>query len=883
MNIISKDDSVVKFLENGNWFDPTYYGNRYKDVGAYPLGLACHFINHGVTEGRVPKEASLIPTLRRAYTEFVKVGVPLPSREDSNVQFFHWMIANEQVLSSLDTVFNTAGGRDDNLLRAFAETRYAQESRNKLVAIHTRLQGLSAFIALITVYTQQEQAQSALDEILDAISQAAERNYLLARDSGEFDEKFYLTTYADVRNAGVDPLRHYLQHGYLEGRDPSGKFSTVFYLSNNHDVKASGQHPFLHYIIFGKKEGRTGRPARIVLPNRTETRGNRHSAQLVGALYEIANGLSRYDAVSFDFFDTLVERRVPDPHIVFSSMQQHDFIRARTDAFRTLRVQAENIARSKGKIEITISDIYHELSRISSFSEDDIEHLISLEQEYELATLSARHLGIELLAQARARGMKIVIASDFYIGEHFLRRVMEKSGISAEQLLIIVSCDHQCTKHDGSMFELIKEKLGLPATSILHIGDNEHSDYRMPLARGFSAACLPPTKKAALARNAIEFYAQPPDASENINIYSSLALDRHINEVVAAPEVEAAEFGYKILGPVVLAYCQFLKHLATSQNADNLLFLSRDTRVIYDAFATLQGNDDVRLGCEYVLVSRQAVFGASVKDVNAIHDVVNRDYAKLSFLDMLRERFLFDDPDIESLLLDHPWLPETEYFDVKGPPSLTKEKFTKIAIDIFDAIKSVSGRRHKAYRTYLSQVLGSTKNSLLVDIGYRGTTQVAFSRLFGLSMNAGYFMTWPEIDKVSECGLGAWALAPAGSKLQHDMTKFVSMLELVFSDPNTPTLRCFAERGGVSNPVFGSNDLSVEQAAYLTEAHRHAISFCKDTWTSMELLSLTAAERYDVCAPLLRFFNNPPHHFTLTFRNAVFEDKFGGASHQLMA
>lgn len=74
-----------------------------------------------------------------------------------------------------------------------------------------------------------------------------------------FDEEFYLTTYPDVAAAGVDPVRHYLEAGWQERRDPSLLFSTRFYMDNNPDVVAAGVNPFYHYIAAGKAEGRHGK------------------------------------------------------------------------------------------------------------------------------------------------------------------------------------------------------------------------------------------------------------------------------------------------------------------------------------------------------------------------------------------------------------------------------------------------------------------------------------------------------------------------------------------------------------------------------------------------------------------------------------------------
>ena len=42
-----------------------------------------------------------------------------------------------------------------------------------------------------------------------------------------FDAEFYRTEYPDVASGGMDPLLHYLDHGWREGRDPSAVFSTL--------------------------------------------------------------------------------------------------------------------------------------------------------------------------------------------------------------------------------------------------------------------------------------------------------------------------------------------------------------------------------------------------------------------------------------------------------------------------------------------------------------------------------------------------------------------------------------------------------------------------------------------------------------------------------
>ena len=57
-----------------------------------------------------------------------------------------------------------------------------------------------------------------------------------------------------------DPLiavRHYMSDGWKEGRDPSLNFSVAGYLSAYPDVKEAGIEPLSHYLAFGRSEGRS--------------------------------------------------------------------------------------------------------------------------------------------------------------------------------------------------------------------------------------------------------------------------------------------------------------------------------------------------------------------------------------------------------------------------------------------------------------------------------------------------------------------------------------------------------------------------------------------------------------------------------------------------
>ena len=78
-----------------------------------------------------------------------------------------------------------------------------------------------------------------------------------------FDADFYLTAYADVAQAGVDPFGHFMDVGWIEGRRPNAWFSVGDYLAANPDLDPAA-NPFEHYLRHGRAEGRPLRKAMAV-------------------------------------------------------------------------------------------------------------------------------------------------------------------------------------------------------------------------------------------------------------------------------------------------------------------------------------------------------------------------------------------------------------------------------------------------------------------------------------------------------------------------------------------------------------------------------------------------------------------------------------------
>jgi Galactosyltransferase/Protein-L-isoaspartate(D-aspartate) O-methyltransferase (PCMT) len=99
-----------------------------------------------------------------------------------------------------------------------------------------------------------------------------EQNYLTSKEKDEevnlltssqyFDAGWYLTTYPDVNAAGINPIRHYLEFGATEGRNPSAIFDAQWYRQHNPDVGST--NPLLHFLRIGYKRGSEPHPLGIL-------------------------------------------------------------------------------------------------------------------------------------------------------------------------------------------------------------------------------------------------------------------------------------------------------------------------------------------------------------------------------------------------------------------------------------------------------------------------------------------------------------------------------------------------------------------------------------------------------------------------------------------
>ncbi|MEZ5444417.1 MAG: HAD family hydrolase [Gammaproteobacteria bacterium] len=134
---------------------------------------------------------------------------------------------------------------------------------------------------------------------------------------------------------------------------------------------------------------------------------------------------------------------------------------------------------------MTLSQIYGHL--IPGASQGDIEALVTEELALEKRICFAFRPVLDLIAQARSRGMKVIVVSDTYFNETQLADLIASTvgAPDASSLFDALYCSSRYgrAKHDG-LFDDVIDALAVPADQVLHIGDNPAADLQGANDRG---------------------------------------------------------------------------------------------------------------------------------------------------------------------------------------------------------------------------------------------------------------------------------------------------------------------------------------------------------------------------------------------------------------
>jgi len=383
---------------------------------------------------------------------------------------------------------------------------------------------------------------------------------------------------------------------------------------------------------------------------------------------DLKNKLNDVDCVSFDVFDTAILRPFMDPKDLF------DYIGEMNDIsdFRKKRVTAEKDCRKSRKREITLDEIY-------SCLDEDLLFMKEKEIATEIRLSLANPEIMKIYRNVLQSGKRIVFISDMYLPAGVLDSMLRKNGY--DDYTLYVSSEYDLCKYDGSMYQYVLKDLDIEAKRLLHIGDNLHSDLKIPQRMGIKAIryILPREQYFSSHHREHRCYRR------NRSLGSSVIIAMDMLKWLKKEHEEDYWYnvGYRFGGPVSSFFVNNMMSVMT-ESTDMIFFISRDGYNLERIYKILCSDP---IEERYVYSSRffSVIFGNIIDDSS---------YARIIF-----DHFQ-DDSNIVALC------PEKDSSNNKYIKAFNENK------DIF--IPLLNEEREKFIR-YVRRMAGDASNILVVD------------------------------------------------------------------------------------------------------------------------------------------------------------------------
>ncbi|GAA6188317.1 HAD family hydrolase [Litorivita sp. NS0012-18] len=219
---------------------------------------------------------------------------------------------------------------------------------------------------------------------------------------------------------------------------------------------------------------------------------------------DLAQIAAPYRMVSFDLFDTLVWRKIALEDVHRKTAEFADTALTGDDgplprglllhargAHQEAVKRAGMASKTAYRNEVDLAEVF--ASALAPYIGDArararaVEALIAYEIETERRALVVDPAMRDFARALRAQGKTVILVSDMYFCEAWLRRLLADLDLLDLFDHIFVSASVGVTKHSGLLFDHVDETLGSRDWPRLHLGDNWTNDVAQPRAHGWDA------------------------------------------------------------------------------------------------------------------------------------------------------------------------------------------------------------------------------------------------------------------------------------------------------------------------------------------------------------------------------------------------------------
>ena len=506
---------------------------------------------------------------------------------------------------------------------------------------------------------------------------------------------------------------------------------------------------------------------------------------------DVLNAHPGVTVLTVDFFDTMVSRAVAQPTHAFAVMEK-SLVQAhgsRWTGFALERVLAEHRARaiaaqSDVLRDITIEEIVAELARAMSFSIADQSLVIEMEKDTEISLAQAVPAGAAIVAEAKARGLRVLIVSDNYMPSAHLVKMAHAAGfdwVMAED--VMVSCEHGGLKHNGELWKKVLEYVGIPAEQILHIGDDQEADQKQPSKLGIATHI-----DTRMRHSHRDMHNTCPEVLPFSRIEAAQR-----DAMYESGWDTAVALGDGLVGMVVTAQVADVMNVVKQRNVAGIHFAARDGWLAHQVWNKLRENGHDVPSASYTAFSRSVIWRASLSQLTT--ENVGRFIGEDEVLTIARlERRV-------GCSLSSLYRPD-ESIDAQSARAVLLENDTKV-------IAASQQLRTRVLGYFEKQGLLKPGHHIVVDLGWTGSTIADMADLIAEATNGAttiearltgmYWDATPNRMRVSMHGYAMTEFESLDNNLR--LLGVIKLLEALVTAPHGSVVD-FADASQNYQPLF---------------------------------------------------------------------------------
>ena len=614
------------------------------------------------------------------------------------------------------------------------------------------------------------------------------------------------------------------------------------------------------------------------------TKINTEFHQTYNDIKELKEEIDKHDTISFDIFDTLIERKIENPSDIYLYLSSTiKKLYPEINNFIEKRKESKKIALEYGLNtfeEVTLENRYIAMGKFYDIPYEKVMAIYQEELNLEYKFCKPRFIGLEALKYAQEKNKRIILTSDTFFDRTTIINLLDQCNIKNYDKLYL-SSEIGYLKHTGNIYPILLEKESKYSKNILHIGDNYNSDILNSGKYNISSFYIP--SKNEIFSKTTHYDRLLKNYGNNIcnSAIKGLISSNYTKEILKNEPgfINGSQFnfGYNITGPMFFGFTQWLIQEVKKSKIKDIYFLARDGDILKKTYDILTQNDYEAPKSHYLLASRRSTRVASISNNDDIINLLNTNFTPMSLNELAKNRFGINLENIKTETFEkHGFKSATDIADMNTNSNNVINIFCDP--DVFNIIKdNANMEKSELLKYYKTMGLTNLRNGseiCFVDIGHAGSIQKSICEIINIKDTLGlYFAT--EItahENLKNHRYNSFAGYNLPLKSSHKYKQHILMYEICFLNGEDSFVKI---KDGT--PIFLTESTEKKRKEFVKNLHDGIITFISDIHDTFDsYISKFNIDQKYVLDTYHDFLTFPEYNDAIIFDNIYFENYFSG-------